>query len=151
MKKISILFLAVGLTIFTGCEWNPLRWFSKKTCPLKKEVTIKDENIILITKEEDYKKEIENNKEPVIAKFYTNWCGACIQMEPAYKKAANKFKGKIKFVKIDSGKLGPLSEGLNIQGVPTFIFFKDGKEVERHVGGMPEDEFIEKVEVFINK
>ena len=151
MKKISILFFTISLTLFAGCQWNPLEWFNKKTSSLKNEVLTKYENIIIINNEKDYKKEVENNKQAVIAKFHTDWCGACKDMEPAYKKAASKFKGKIKFIKINSSKLGTLSEELGIQGVPTFIFFKNGKEIERHVGGMPEDEFIKKIEVFINK
>jgi len=134
MKKISLFLCAIVLVLFSGCDW-----FSKKEGSQKERVVINNE-VVSITSEEHFKKEVLEHKKPVVVKFGTVWCGACETMKPIYKAASEKYKDKMKFVDVDADKLGGLVQEHNIQGYPTFIFFKEGKKVKIIPGEMKDDE-----------
>lgn len=72
------------------------------------------------------------------------WCGPCRKMSPIFKAVAQKFDG-VKFFKCNIDEY----EITGIQGVPTFVFYKDGKEIKRFSGVKTETEFTKVVkEIF---
>lgn len=86
-----------------------------------------------------YKNEIENYKVKV---FLGTWCGDSKREVPRFYKVLEsvKFpKDQLEVIAVDrttdAYKQSPTGEekGLNIHRVPTFIFYKDGKEVNRIV------------------
>ncbi len=85
------------------------------------------------------------NEGVVIVDFYTEWCGDCKMMQPIYENLANEFKDKpVKFAAVDAeqAEVFRKAEGYNVTKVPTFIVFKDGKEVARGVEYQPMDKMI---------
>ncbi len=151
MKKITVSLLAmplltIGLILFSGCE--PFdKWFAQK--PPQEEII--DTNILKINSESDFSKKVLNCDKPVIVKFETDWCGACKTMAPVFEKSADEFVGKMKFTQVDADKQKELATKYEVKGVPTFIFFKDGKIVEKIEGGMDENDFKEKIKEIIKK
>ncbi|MCB0516093.1 MAG: thioredoxin [Chitinophagales bacterium] len=87
--------------------------------------------------------ELINKDEPVLIDFYADWCGPCKMMSPIIQELAKDFKGKATFVKIDVDKNPALAQSLHIQGIPTFIMYKNGKQVWRKSGAMPKQQFVE--------
>ncbi len=69
--------------------------------------------------------------------FMGTWCGDSKRETPPFYKVldASGFKEKnLTMVTVDyNKKANGLEKGLNIQRVPTFIFFKKGKEIGRMV------------------
>jgi thiol-disulfide isomerase/thioredoxin len=70
-----------------------------------------------------------------------SFCGHCQTAAPVYQQLANQLHGKIVFgaVMIDAsdseGNLGrKLGKMANVNGVPTFLLFKNGKMVAVHDG-----------------
>jgi thioredoxin 1 len=59
-----------------------------------------------------------------------------LKIGPLFKELSEKYHEKIVFLKIDTDALEELCDSLNIQSMPTFIVFKNGKEVERWTGGV---------------
>ena len=53
-------------------------------------------------------------------------------------------QGKIKIAKIDVDQENSLSKELQITAMPTFVFFKDGKIIDRHVGALSKEELLTK-------
>jgi thioredoxin 1 len=51
----------------------------------------------------------------------------------------------VKFVKINVDDNQELSGKYEVRSIPTLIFFKDGKEVDKAVGGMDADALEEKI------
>lgn len=70
----------------------------------------------------------------VLVDFYADWCGPCKSMEPTIKDVAHDMKGIAKVVKINIDKNERTPAQYNVSGVPTFIIFRNGKEVWRHAG-----------------
>lgn len=65
--------------------------------------------------------------------FFAEWCGPCKMIKPIINELSNEVKD-VKILQIDVDKFPDLAGKYNIKSVPTFIVFKDGKEVEKAVG-----------------
>ena len=91
-----------------------------------------------ITMEEDFEKiinEIQNSNILILCDFYAVWCFPCRQIAPyLHQWALNEYKNDVIFLKIDADQNEILSKRLSIRTLPTFIFFKQGKEIERFSG-----------------
>ncbi len=85
----------------------------------------------------------------VLIDFFAEWCMPCLMMAPVIDELSEKFKGKIKFGKINVDDNQELAQRFDVNSIPNFILFKEGKKIEQFVGGMPEEEFTEKLEKFI--
>ena len=68
-----------------------------------------------------------------IVDFYADWCGPCKRMAPDFCALAEDFPG-VTFLKVNIDHAKPIADRYSIRSIPTIIFFKDGKEVERTVG-----------------
>jgi len=77
--------------------------------------------------------EIEKADKPVFALFWASWCTACKRSEVTIQEL-EKERSDIKVIKANVDKNSDLRDKFDIQGVPTFMMFKDGKEIERRVG-----------------
>lgn len=71
---------------------------------------------------------------PVLVDFYADWCGPCKAMAPVIKEVADAVKGKARVVKVNIDKNVAAAQQFQVQAVPTFILFKNGKVLWRHPG-----------------
>lgn len=78
--------------------------------------------------------DIINSDKPVLIDFHATWCGPCHAMAPVIKDVAGDYKDQLRIIKIDVDKNRPLSTKYGIQGVPTFMLFKDGQMLWRQSG-----------------
>jgi thioredoxin 1 len=78
--------------------------------------------------------EVLGSEQPVLVDFWAAWCGPCRMLAPTVEAVAQKYQGKAKVVKlnVDENVESPAKYG--IRGIPTLILFKNGQEVDRHVG-----------------
>ncbi|MFA5075349.1 MAG: thioredoxin, partial [Candidatus Babeliales bacterium] len=93
----------------------------------------RDKLVYEIKSEKEFN-QIIKSKSFVIADFYATWCMPCKQMLPIIEKLAQNYKDKIQFIKVNVDNNGMLARKNNIFGVPTFIFIKNGKEIEKFTG-----------------
>jgi rhodanese-related sulfurtransferase len=78
----------------------------------------------------------------VIVDFGADWCPPCRKMEPVLKAfLAGKSEQVVRLVKMDGGRETALMQALGVQGLPTFILYRNGVEDKRLQGVMTEAEF----------
>lgn len=71
---------------------------------------------------------------PVLVDFYADWCGPCKAMNPVIQEVARELKGKARVIKVDIDKSQAAAMKYNVNAVPTFMLFKEGKTIWRHSG-----------------
>ena len=69
--------------------------------------------------------------------FWANWCMPCRMLGPAIEQLAQDYEGKAVVGKVDVDEQGELAMRYGVMSIPTVIFFKDGKEIDRKVGVQP--------------
>ncbi len=82
-------------------------------------------------------KEASGKGSPVMADFYTEWCGWCKKLDSdTYSdKSVNDLSGKFICVKVDADKSSELAGKYGVRGYPTIIFLNSkGDVVEKVVG-----------------
>jgi len=91
-----------------------------------------------ITTQEEFDKvinDIQNVNLLIVCDFYAIWCGPCLKIAPIlYKWALNDYRTNVIFMKIDVDKNSDLANQFLIRVLPTFVLFKQGKEVYRLTG-----------------
>jgi thioredoxin 1 len=93
--------------------------------------------------EKEFEETVNGNKLTVVD-FYAEWCMPCLMIAPTIEELASKLT-KIKFVRVNVDENHTLSSKFGITSIPCLIVFKEGKEVNRMVGALPEEVIEEKI------
>ena len=77
------------------------------------------------------------SKGPSVVEFMSSGCSHCQTLEPILQQVVRKAKGQVAFfqVNIDSGE--DLTTRFAIEGTPTLVMFRGGKELARSAGPSP--------------
>ena len=108
------------------------------------------ENLVYITKE-NFEDKVKNEGLPILIDFWAPWCAPCTMMGTIFEGMAPKYNGIVKFAKLNTDEEQALAASFAIQGIPSLVLLKDGKEVDRFVGAMPESVLAEKLDIALKK
>ncbi|MCM3634393.1 MULTISPECIES: thioredoxin family protein [Paenibacillus] len=104
--------------------------------------------MIRITNDAQFHDLVGRDKLTIVV-FKTTWCGDCHYINPFMPDVVQQYEGKATFYEVDRDELPDLCIELNILGIPSFIAYKDGKEIARFVSKLRKTR--EEIEQFVNR
>ena len=103
-----------------------------------------------ITKD-NFEKEVEQSKAPILVDFWAPWCGPCRLIGPVLDKISSEYTNKLVFSKLNVDDNQEIASKYDVRGIPCMIIFKDGKEVDRIIGAYGEPQLRSKIDMILAK
>ena len=88
--------------------------------------------VVELQSEADYEAALQKGG-LVVVDFFATWCGPCVAIAPKIEELAGQ-NPTVAFYKVDVDKQEEITALNNVSAMPTFKFFKAGKEVAKVVG-----------------
>jgi thioredoxin 1 len=92
---------------------------------------------------------VMNSDKPVIVDFWAEWCGPCRMIGPIVKDISEEYSGKVVVGKVDVDSNPQTQAKFGIRNIPTVLFFKDGKVVDKQVGAVPKSVLTSKLDAIL--
>ena len=89
---------------------------------------------------ENFNKEVIENRGFTLVDFWAPWCGPCRMMTPIFHELSEENKN-ISFCKINIDECQDLASNYRVSSIPCFILFKNGSAVAIKTGGTSKDDF----------
>ena len=87
-----------------------------------------------VVTDKTFEQEVLASKETVLVDFGAVWCPPCHAATPILEEIGAEFAGKARVVKVDVDDSPETSGRYDVETLPTFIIFKDGREHSRRSG-----------------
>jgi thioredoxin 1 len=81
-----------------------------------------------------FEQEVVKSNVPVLVDFWGPRCAPCLALMPQVESLETKYGANFKITKVDASKNRRMCLSLKVLGLPTFLIYKDGKEVARMNG-----------------
>lgn len=91
---------------------------------------------------DNFATEVTNSKGIIMVDMFGPSCPHCQKMGPIVSALAKEQKGKFRFAKLNVYAYTDFGTDYKLDGVPTFIVFKDGKEASRVSGEQTKEKLL---------
>ena len=88
-------------------------------------------------------------KDIVLVDFFAEWCMPCLMMAPVMDELAEKFRGKIKFGKVNVEDNQEIARKFKISSIPNFVLMKNGKVIDNFIGAVPQEELEKRLRKYL--
>ena len=89
--------------------------------------------------------EVTQSTGVTLVDFSASWCPPCRMLAPIIADVAREMAGKAKVLTLDVDESRNAAARFNVMNVPTLIFFKNGKEVQRLIGVSPKERIVDQI------
>jgi thioredoxin 1 len=106
---------------------------------------------IISLSEQSWKDEVINSEFPVVVDFWAEWCAPCHMITPILEELNKEYEGKIKVGRLNVDENPTIAGEYRIMGIPTLLFFRSGKLVDKVVGVVPKKALQDKIEMILKE
>ncbi|RDW17159.1 thiol reductase thioredoxin [Oceanobacillus arenosus] len=68
------------------------------------------------------------SENPIIVKFYADWCTDCKVLDMFIGDVKNEFS-QYKWYEVNSDELSGIAEGFDVMGIPSILIFQNGEKL----------------------
>lgn len=101
---------------------------------------------VVETSDARFEDQVLSSAVPVLLDVWAPWCVPCRGLEPIIEELAHTLAGRVRVAKLNVDRSPATAARLRIQGVPTLIVFRQGREVARMVGARPKADILRAIE-----
>jgi thioredoxin 1 len=134
--KTRLPFILVVLSLLAGCGSDP-------TTP---DVSGSD---VLVLTNANFDAQVLQSPQLSLVDFYMPSCSACASMAPIVENLATRYRERVVVGEVDVSRETLLADRYSILYVPTFVFIKNGAEMERIVGGLSEADLAAVIDYYL--
>jgi len=91
-----------------------------------------------------------NDTGTVLVEFYATWCPHCRRMAPVVDDLKMLLEGRATVYQFDIDRNGGLADELGAKSVPTFIVYRNGREMWRQSGEMEAATLVSTAEKYLS-
>ena len=102
--------------------------------------------VALLTGEQLDSELMASSETPILLDVFATWCGPCKMIAPHVKAAAAELGCQCRVAKIDCERYPEWASKFKVQGLPTVLVLKHGKEMRRLEGAFAVDKLVEAVQ-----
>ena len=88
----------------------------------------------VVVTDANFSQVVEKSPVPVLLDLWAAWCGPCRMIAPTIEMLARELAGKALVGKLDVDANQRTAAKFGVQGIPTLLILKEGREVDRLVG-----------------
>lgn len=139
-KKLIIIILLILLALFS------ISYFSIKSTKQNAAAEMKQgDNGMSV---EMFMKKVSVPNKLVLVYFHADWCVPCIKLKPEIAALEIESKDACDVLKLDADDNPKLSEYFEINTLPTFMLYKNGKKLWENNGYQSKQQLQAKIEAF---
>ena len=90
----------------------------------------------VVLDDRSFERVVAKTEIPIVVDFWASWCGPCSMMEPHYRKAAERLKGRVLLAKVNSDENPQTAGRYAIRSLPTLLMLRGGREIKRQPGAV---------------
>jgi thioredoxin 1 len=90
------------------------------------------------------------NEGVVMVDFWAEWCGPCKTIGPYVEEISSEYASKALVGKLDVDNNPNTSFQFGVRAIPTILFLKDGKVVDKQVGLVTKQALKDKLNAVLN-
>ena len=104
----------------------------------------------LQTSDSNFENDVIGSNLPTLVDFWAEWCGPCKQIGPILEEISDEKKDLIHIYKINIDTNPEIPQKYGVRGIPTLMFFNDGKLVDTKVGSLSKSSLKEWIDNNLN-
>jgi thioredoxin len=93
----------------------------------------------------NFKSKVLSSDKLSVVDFWATWCGPCRAMGPVIEDLSKEYKGKVNIGKVNVDENPNVTSSYGITSIPTILFIKNGKVVDKIVGAYPKSYVVKKI------
>lgn len=93
--------------------------------------------------DKNIRQEVFESDIPVVLDFYSDTCMPCKMLSPVLEELGKSYKDKLKICKLNINENAQLADEYGVMAVPTLMYVKNGREINRTIGFINKNEILE--------